>query len=117
LAVLAVRAGQTQPVDSPQADPQARSSSRSAGGAPAVSEAPLTRKQSIGAYVKLNKPWIIVLLLVTTFAAMLIAQKGLPPLPLVFFTLLGGRCGRGPAINSYRRDIDGYHEPHRIAQW
>ena len=76
-----------------------------------MSEAPLTRKQIIGAYVKLNKPWIIVLLLVTTFAAMLIAQKGLPPLPLVFFTLLGGALSAGgaSAINSYiDRDIDGF---------
>ena len=76
-----------------------------------MSEAPLTRKQIIGAYVKLSKPWIIVLLLVTTFAAMLIAQKGLPPLPLVFLTLLGGALSAGgaSAINSYiDRDIDGF---------
>jgi protoheme IX farnesyltransferase len=112
LLVLAVRSGQTQPVDSFQTD--RASSNRSAGGAPAVSASPMTRpmtrKQIIGAYVKLNKPWIIVLLLVTTFAAMLIAQKGLPPLPLVFFTLLGGALSAGgaSAINSYiDRDIDG----------
>ncbi len=108
LVVLAVRSGQTQTADSRQTD--RASSSRSAGGAPAVSETPLTRKQIIGAYVKLSKPWIIVLLLVTTFAAMLIAQKGLPPLPLVFFTLLGGALSAAgaSAINSYiDRDIDG----------
>ena len=75
-----------------------------------MSETRLTRKQVIGAYVLLSKPWIIVLLLVTTFAAMLIAQKGLPPLPLVFFTLLGGALSAAgaSAINSYiDRDIDG----------
>jgi protoheme IX farnesyltransferase len=75
-----------------------------------VSERRPTRRQIIGAYVKLSKPWIIVLLLVTTFAAMLIAQKGLPPLPLVFFTLLGGglAAAGASAINSYLdRDIDG----------
>lgn len=63
-----------------------------------------------GAYFKLTKPWILVLLLVTTFAAMLIAQRGLPPLPLVFFTLLGGALSAAGAsvINSYiDRDIDG----------
>ena len=53
LMVLAVRSGQTQPVDSRQTD--RASSSRSAGGAPAVSESPLTRKQIIGAYVKLKQ--------------------------------------------------------------
>jgi len=108
LLVLAVRSGQTQTADALQTD--RASSNRSAEGAPAVSESPMTRKQIIGAYVKLNKPWIIVLLLVTTFAAMLIAQKGLPPLPLVVFTLLGGALSAGgaSAINSYiDRDIDG----------
>ncbi|CAG0935042.1 Protoheme IX farnesyltransferase [Thermoflexales bacterium] len=109
LLVLAVRSSQAQSAD---AHPSARaSSSRSAGEAPAVSEERPTRKQLIGAYVKLSKPWIIVLLLITTFAAMLIAQKGLPPLPLVFFTLLGGALSAGgaSAINSYiDRDIDGF---------
>lgn len=109
LLVLAARSGQPQAAGSPQPDRAA--SNRSAGGAPAVSEARPTRKQIIGAYVKLSKPWIIVLLLITTFAAMLIAQKGLPPLPLVFFTLLGGALSAGgaSAINSYiDRDIDGF---------
>jgi protoheme IX farnesyltransferase len=110
LVVLALRSGETQAADSRQPDPHSRSSGRSAG-APAVSETPLTRKQIIGAYVKLSKPWVIVLLLVTTFAAMLIAQKGLPPLPLVFFTLVGGALSAAgaSAINSYiDRDIDGF---------
>ncbi len=113
LVVLAVRSGQTQPADLLQTD--RASSTRSVDGAPAVSESPLTRqmtrKQIIGAYVKLSKPWVVALLLVTTFAAMLIAQKGLPPLPLVFFTLLGGALSAGgaSAINSYiDRDIDGF---------
>jgi protoheme IX farnesyltransferase len=109
LVVLAVRSGQTQPADERQTDRAA--TNRSADGAPAVSESPLTRKQIIGAYVKLSKPWVVALLLVTTFAAMLIAQKGLPPLPLVFFTLLGGALSAGgaSAINSYiDRDIDGF---------
>jgi protoheme IX farnesyltransferase len=110
LVVLALRSGETQAADSRQPDAHSRSSGRSAG-APAVSETPLTRKQIIGAYVKLSKPWVIVLLLVTTFAAMLIAQKGLPPLPLVFFTLVGGALSAAgaSAINSYiDRDIDGF---------
>jgi protoheme IX farnesyltransferase len=110
LIVLAARTGQAEMVDLRQTDPHSRSSNRSTGGAPAVGETRLTRKQIFGAYVKLSKPWIIALLLVTTFAAMLIAQKGLPPLPLVFFTLLGGALSAAgaSAINSYiDRDIDG----------
>src|SRR5512135_1248426 len=62
------------------------------------------------AYFKLTKPWVLILLLVTTFAAMLMAQRGLPSLPLVFFTLLGGALSASgaSAINSYiDRDIDG----------
>ncbi len=108
LVVLAALSGQPQIADSRQPDRAANN--RSTGGAPAISETPMTRKQLIGAYVKLSKPWIIVLLLITTFAAMLIAQKGLPPLPLVFFTLLGGALSAAgaSAINSYiDRDIDG----------
>ena len=104
LVVLAVRSGQTQPVDSSQTD-------RAASPRSAVGASPMTRKQIIGAYVKLSKPWVVALLLVTTFAAMLIAQRGLPPLPLVFFTLLGGALSAGgaSAINSYiDRDIDGF---------
>ncbi|MCC7106459.1 MAG: protoheme IX farnesyltransferase [Chloroflexi bacterium] len=61
------------------------------------------------AYFSLTKPRVIVLLLITTFAAMLVAQGGMPPLPLVFFTLLGGAMAAGGAgaINCYLdRDID-----------
>jgi heme o synthase len=108
LIVLAARTGERETADSRQ--PDRVSSNRSAGGAPVASETRPTRKQIFGAYVKLSKPWIIVLLLVTTFAAMLIAQRGLPPLPLVFFTLLGGALSAAgaSAINSYiDRDIDG----------
>jgi protoheme IX farnesyltransferase len=81
-----------------------RTLSTSKGSAPAASF-----KAMAGAYLRLTKPWIIVLLLVTTFAAMLIAQRGLPPLPLVFFTLLGGALSASGAnaINCYiDRDID-----------
>jgi len=69
----------------------------------------MSLKSTIGAYVRLTKPWIIVLLLVTTFAAMLIAQRGLPALPLVVFTLVGGALSASSAnaINCYiDRDID-----------
>ena len=60
-------------------------------------------------FMQLTKPWIVVLLLTTTLGAMLIAQRGVPALPLLFFTLLGGAltAGGANAFNSYLdRDID-----------
>jgi protoheme IX farnesyltransferase len=110
LLVLAVRSGERVQMGSAQTDPHSRSSTSSVENAPAVGEARPPLQKVFGAYVKLSKPWIIVLLLITTFAAMLIAQRGLPPLPLVFFTLLGGALSAAgaSAINSYvDRDIDG----------
>jgi len=59
--------------------------------------------------VALTKPRIIELLLVTTVPAMLLAQRGLPPLGLVLVTLVGGTLAAGSAntINCYLdRDID-----------
>src|SRR5437764_272064 len=63
----------------------------------------------VGAYIALTKPRIIELLLVTTVPTMIVAQRGLPPLRLVFATLLGGTLAAGGAnaINMYvDRDID-----------
>jgi protoheme IX farnesyltransferase len=62
-----------------------------------------------GAYVALMKPRIIVLLLITTLAAMVLAQGGWPPTGLVLLTMLGGflAAGGANAINQYLdRDID-----------
>ena len=59
--------------------------------------------------VALTKPRIIELLLVTTVPAMLLAQRGVPPLRLVLVTLIGGTLAAGSAntINCYLdRDID-----------
>jgi protoheme IX farnesyltransferase len=64
-------------------------------------------RASIGAYIGLMKPHVTVLLLGTTLAAMAVA--GLPSLPVVLATLLGGACAAGSAnaINCYwDRDID-----------
>ncbi len=61
------------------------------------------------AYVQLTKPRIITLLLVTTVPAMVLAQRGLPPLWLIGATLLGGMltAGSANAFNQYlERDID-----------
>ncbi len=60
-------------------------------------------------YLDLAKPRIMVLLLITTAAAMVMAARGIPSLPLVFWTLLGGALASGSAaaLNCvYDRDID-----------
>jgi len=61
-------------------------------------------------YLELTKPRIIVLLLITTYAAMLMAQRGFPPLLLTLWTILGGALASasGGAFNCvWDRDIDG----------
>ena len=64
-------------------------------------------RRTVGAYLGLMKPHVTVLLLGTTLAAMAVA--GLPSLPVVLATLLGGAMAAGSAnaINCYwDRDID-----------
>ncbi|MFN0145911.1 MAG: heme o synthase [Dehalococcoidia bacterium] len=61
-------------------------------------------------YISLTKPAIIVLLLVTTVPAMVVAAEGWPSTWLVLATLIGGTLSAGGAntINCwYDRDIDG----------
>jgi protoheme IX farnesyltransferase len=68
-----------------------------------------TRRAAVRAYLALTKPRIIELLLVTTVPAMVLAQRGVPPLPLVLTTLVGGTLAAGSAntLNCYfDRDID-----------
>jgi protoheme IX farnesyltransferase len=63
----------------------------------------------IRGYVALTKPRIIELLLVTTVPTMVLAQRGMPPLWLMVWTVLGGTLAAGGAnaINMYvDRDID-----------
>jgi protoheme IX farnesyltransferase len=63
----------------------------------------------LGDYYELSKPRIIVLLLITTAAAMIMAARGLPPLALMFWTLLGGALAAASAgaLNcAYDADID-----------
>jgi protoheme IX farnesyltransferase len=63
----------------------------------------------LGGYLALTKPQIIELLLVTTLPTMIIAERGLPSVALMFWTLLGGTLAAGGAnaINMYvDRDID-----------
>jgi heme o synthase len=66
-------------------------------------------RDSVRAYIALTKPRIIELLLVTTVPAMVLAQRGIPSMGLIFWTLLGGSLAAGSAnaINCYLdRDID-----------
>jgi protoheme IX farnesyltransferase len=63
-----------------------------------------------GDYVRLTKPRIISLLLVTTAGAMFVAASGVPDGWLLFWTMVGGylAAGGANAINHYvDRDIDG----------
>ncbi|MCU1374633.1 MAG: ctaB [Actinomycetia bacterium] len=63
----------------------------------------------IRGYVALTKPRIIELLLVTTVPTMVVAERGMPPLLLMVWTVLGGTLAAGGAnaINMYvDRDID-----------
>jgi protoheme IX farnesyltransferase len=64
-----------------------------------------------GDYVRLTKPRIISLLLVTTAGAMFAAAGGVPGGWLLFWTMIGGylAAGGANAINHYvDRDIDGH---------
>lgn len=70
---------------------------------------PMPFRQKAVTFFKLTKPWIMVLLLITTIMAMIIAQRGIPPLALMMYTLLGGILSAGGAsvLNSYiDSDID-----------
>jgi protoheme IX farnesyltransferase len=60
-------------------------------------------------FLVLTKPVIVLLLLVTTYAGMVVGGKSLPTLQLTFWTLLGGALAAGgaSAINQYiDRDLD-----------
>ena len=68
-----------------------------------------TASGKIGSYVRLTKPRIIELLLITTVPAMVLAARGWPGTVLVVTTLAGGTLSAGGAnaINNYHdRDID-----------
>ena len=65
--------------------------------------------ETIRAYVELTKPRIVLLLLITTVPAMILAERGVPSGWLILATLLGGSVSAGGAnaLNQYLdRDID-----------
>jgi heme o synthase len=67
-------------------------------------------RRTMTGLLALTKPWIIALLLITTWAGMFIAQGGAPRAGTFLLTTLGGALAAGGAnaLNSYiDRDIDG----------
>jgi protoheme IX farnesyltransferase len=56
-----------------------------------------TVRETVRAYVELTKPRIIELLLLTTLPVMFLASGGVPSLPLVLATLVGGTLSAGSA--------------------
>lgn len=70
---------------------------------------PLPVGRRLKDFVILSKPIIVLLLLVTTYAGMVVGGKSLPPAGLTFWTLLGGALAAGgaSALNQYiDRDTD-----------
>ena len=65
--------------------------------------------ETIWSYLRLTKPRIVMLLVITTIPAMILAEGGMPSLWLTFATVLGGSvvAGGANAMNMYfDRDID-----------
>ena len=70
---------------------------------------PLDVKQRMRDFLTLTKPIVVLLLLVTTYAGMVVGGKAWPSLSLTFWTLLGGfmAAGGSSAINQYiDRELD-----------
>jgi protoheme IX farnesyltransferase len=71
--------------------------------------APHAGTASLGDYVQLTKPRIVLLLVITAYCAMVVAAHGLPPFFLSLYALLGLALSAGGAhaVNMwYDRDID-----------
>jgi protoheme IX farnesyltransferase len=88
----------------PDGDPAAADDASAGNAAPGPG-----LRDRITAYVQLTKPRIIVLLLITTVPAMMLAKGGVPSGWLIAATLIGGTLAAGAAnsINMYLdRDID-----------
>ena len=70
---------------------------------------PLDVTQRMRDFLTLTKPIVVLLLLVTTYAGMVVGGKAWPSFSLTFWTLLGGfmAAGGSSAINQYiDRDLD-----------
>jgi protoheme IX farnesyltransferase len=74
-----------------------------------VAERRISPMDKVKGYISLTKPRVMELLLVTTFPVMILADRAIPDLWLVFATLVGGAlsAGSASAFNCYfDRDID-----------
>jgi protoheme IX farnesyltransferase len=83
-------------------EPEPGPDEHATGGRPSL-------RDTVTAYYRLTKPRIVLLLLITTVPAMLLAAEGLPSPWLILATLAGGALAAGSAnaINMYLdRDID-----------
>lgn len=70
---------------------------------------PLDLRQRLRDFLTLTKPIVVLLLLVTTYAGMVVGSKAWPSFSLTFWTLLGGfmAAGGSSALNQYiDRDLD-----------
>jgi protoheme IX farnesyltransferase len=77
--------------------------------APSPVSVRMSVREKASTYFKLTKPWVMILLLLTTLTAMIIAAEGIPSLQLMLYTMLGGILSAGGAsvLNSYiDSDID-----------
>lgn len=75
----------------------------------AESREPLSLRGRARDFLLLNKPIIVILLLVTTYAGMVVGGREIPTAALTFWTLLGGALAAGgsSALNQYiDREID-----------
>ncbi len=100
LATMA-RLGRTAPGTEGGADPDAEVDE--------IAQDRPSLRDTVTAYYRLTKPRIVLLLLITTVPAMLLAERGLPSPWLILATLTGGAIAAGSAnsINMYLdRDID-----------
>lgn len=76
----------------------------------AESTQPLPFGRRVKDFILLSKPIIVALLLVTTYAGMVVGGQQIPGLLLTFWTMLGGALAAGgsSALNQYiDRDVDG----------
>ena len=68
-----------------------------------------TLRATVSPYIRLTKPGILRLLVFTTITTMIVAQKGIPDLALMLWTLIGTTmvCGSANTINQiWDQDID-----------
>jgi protoheme IX farnesyltransferase len=80
-----------------------------AAAPPQQAAASIPLRQKLAAFAQLTKPGILRLLVLTTFCSMIVAQRGMPDLALILWTVLGTTlvCGSANAINMvWDQDID-----------